>query len=322
MFLFTLSGVLRMESLNSAELSDCFLIRGKNKAKDPQEWDCFVMQLLDGKTNNGKVFYGRSMRHKDVRLCPISALGFYLLSRFKLSCEFDGDRCPDFTDNSSWYDIKLLISFGTHNGAETAEQGRTRPIRDNNYTQFTKKILLHLNIPSKHFQHLGRIFGLQNLQWLEMDEDFIRMLGNWSPNVRDECYSTNLPLKAMRAAAGFTTFDGRYFNPRALVFPPKELEKKIFPFADDASEKVKTAIKTRGSRMGGDYLGAAAGFLHMLLRLRTIILQDAAALKVLHPERCNGHTFFNSFGELFLDPLFVVSSLLVFDCCLLLFLVF
>jgi hypothetical protein len=325
MFTFTLSGILRMESLHSAELSDCFLIKGLNEAKESQEWDCFIMQLIDGKTNRGKVFYGRSMRHKNVLLCPIGALGFYLLSRFKLSGEFDEDRCPDFTDNSSWYDIKLLVSFGTHNGAGTAEEGRKRPIKDNNFTQATKKILHQLGIASKHFQHLGRMFGNMNLQYLEIDEDFIRMLGNWSVNVRDQCYSTHLPLKAMRAAAGFITNEGRYYNPRALVYPPEALEKEIFPFADGAFEQVVAAGKSRGSRMGGDYLGAARGFLEMLLRLRTVILQDAAAMKVLHPERCDGHMFFQAFPELFRHQLFLVSSLyctVLFDCCLLLFLVF
>ncbi|CAJ1970472.1 unnamed protein product [Cylindrotheca closterium] len=305
MFLFTLSGVLRMESLHSAELSDCFLIKGRNEAKESQDWDCLIMQMCDGKTNRGKVFYGRSMRHKNVLLCPIGALGFYLLSRFKLSGEFEEDRCPDFTDNSAWYDIKLLVSFGTHNGAETAEEGRKRPIKPKNFSDSMREILGKLGIPSTHLQHLGRLFGNMNLQYLEIDEEFIRMLGNWAVNIRDQCYSTHLPLKAMRAAAGFTTSEGRYYNPRALVVPPEELEKKIFPFADRALEKVEAACKSKGSRMGGYYLGTARGFLEMLLRLRTIILQDAAAMKVLHPERCDGHMFFQAFPELFRNQLFL-----------------
>jgi hypothetical protein len=308
MFLFTLSGILRMESLHSAELSDCFLIKGLNEAKESQEWDCFIMQLIDCKTNRGKVSYGRSMRHNNVLLCPIGALGFYLLSRFKLSGEFDEDRCPDFTNNSAWYDIKLLVSFGTHNGADTAEGGWKRPIKENNFTEAIRKILRELDISSKHYQRN------MNLQYLEVDEEFIRMLGNWAVNIRDQCYSTHLPLKAMRAAAGFTTNEGRYYNPRALVYPPEELEKKIFPFADAALEKVEAACNSRGSRMGGDYLGAAKSFLQMLLRLRTIILQDAAAMKVLHPERCDGHMFFQAFPELFRNQLFLVSSLPVLHC--------
>ena len=189
------------------------------------------------------------------------------------------------------------------------------PIKDKNFTTAVKEILKKLEIPSKHFQHLGRMFGNMNLQFLEIDEDFIRMLGNWSINIRDQCYSTQLPLKAMRAAAGFVKNDGRYYNPRATVDPPKELEKLVFPFVEEQLEKVKGACENAGGRKGGDYLGAARCFLEMLLRLRTIILQDAAALKVLHPERCDGHMSFLGFPEIFCNPLFLVSFLFLFDCC-------
>ena len=311
MLLFTLSGILRMESLNSAFLSDLFLIKGINEEKESQMWDCLIMQMLDGKTNRGMMFYGRSMRHRNVLLCAIGALAFYLMARFKLTGEFEGEKCPDFTNNRTWYNIKLLLAIGTSKKKKNANAATGRgegEVSKCNFKTAIKKILMKLGIASSHFEHLGRIFGHMNLQFLEIDEKFIQKLGNWNVDVRDQCYSNNLPLPAMRGAAGYTQNNGRYSNPRATVDPPEELERMIFPFAEAQLEKVQAEVERNGARLGGNYLGAARNFLNMLLRLRTIVLQDAAALQVEHPERCNGHMLFLAFPEIFRSQLFIVSS--------------
>ena len=208
MFLFSTGGILRGECLFSAELSDCFLISHKNPDKDPHEWDALIMTIVQGKTNSGNKIYGRAIRAKDVRLCPLGALGYYLLARFNLTKEFEPSSCPDFRDNASWYGIKLLVGFGT--GAE----GRKKQMSYQSYYNFIKKILLSQGIGSNHFQHLGRVVGSAKLQFKEIDDDLIRQLGNWQVSVRDLAYSTNLSLKAMRAAADFTDCDGMFFCPR------------------------------------------------------------------------------------------------------------
>lgn len=309
MFLFTLTGVLRTESLINAELSDLFSIKGRHHGKDPMAWDCLIMQILDGKTNKGGRFYGRAMRHLNVSMCALGSLAFYLLCRFKLTREFEGENCPDFTDNSSWYDIKLLVGVGSTNGQQTPQEGRQKSMTHTPYDSAMRAAMHHLQLPSNHFQHLGRVLGSANLQYLEIMDDFIRQLGNWSVSIRDLCYSTKLPMKAMRAAAGFyKDSDGqRYYNPRTEVEPPEQLQKLIFTFADEALEKVRLEYTTNAARMGGNYLGAARCFLEMLVRMRTIILQDAAAMKVLHPEKCDGHMFFSAFPEIFRTELFFVS---------------
>src|SRR5210317_458255 len=229
MLLFTISGILRMESLNSAELSDMFLIKGIYEEIESQMWDCLILQMLDGKTNRGMTFYGRSIRHKSVLLCPIGALGFYLMVRFKLTREFEGDRCPDFTDNKSWYDIKLLVAIGTgrkteNNSSGTPGRGKGEVSKDN-FRSAISKILRKLEIPSKHFEHLGRIFGHMNLQFMQISEKFIQRLGNWNVDVRDQCYSNHLPLPAMRGAAGYTACKGRYSNARATVDKNKTIQE-------------------------------------------------------------------------------------------------
>jgi hypothetical protein len=49
--------------------------------------------------------WGRVMRHKHMNMCLIGALGFYLMARFDMT----GEKF-DFSDNSSWFNRKLLVS--------------------------------------------------------------------------------------------------------------------------------------------------------------------------------------------------------------------
>jgi len=72
-------------------------------------------------------------------MCPIGALGFYLMVRLKVTSEFEGDRCPDFTNNASWYNIKLLKAVGTSSGEEDEEDGeRLRESTINNQTKWSE----------------------------------------------------------------------------------------------------------------------------------------------------------------------------------------
>ena len=107
-FLHTTKGILRGESLFNSELSDNLGIHIK-KPTDPHEMFVDIMQLAFGKTNNGLKLFGRVARHKDPRLCAVGAKAFYLLYRFDVTGEFTDDCEVDFTDNKSWFDIKLLV---------------------------------------------------------------------------------------------------------------------------------------------------------------------------------------------------------------------
>jgi len=84
-----------------------------------------------------------------------------------------------------------------------------------------------------------------------------------------------------------------FYCPRSQVAPDENLAKQVFPFADEQLEKVNNAIRNAPRATAGNYLGAARGFLSMLIRLRTILLQDAAAMMINHPERSN-HPLFNT----------------------------
>ena len=314
LFLFSTSGILRGESVMSAELSDLLCVENKH-AKDSHPYLILCMGIPEGKTTKDNKQYGRAMRHKDVLLCPIGALGFYLLLRFELTREFDRQNCPDFRVNSEWFDIKLLINYGTNHGRSgiTPADARKHEIQHQCYIKTIKEIQKEKGIISNHYLHIGRVLGTHRLQYQELLDDHIRQLGNWSTTVRDDCYSTKLPLTPLRAAAGFTDADGMYYSPRTAVEPPESLVKSIFPFAEEQLRLVKEERAEKMADKGGTYMATAVGFLELVIKLRPIILQDAAAIKVLHPQRFDNHPLFESQGHftgLFQSPEFIVSTII------------
>lgn len=265
------------------------------------------MNIWRGKTNNFKSLYGRAMRHFDVRLCPIGAFGFYLLARFELTHEFSdeaarrlGDEAHDFTKNYTWFNYKLLVNSEPISITEK----KTESLKNDAYAKAMKKILKECKISSNHLIHIGRTLGSVDLQIEEVDDEDVRQLGNWQTTVRDLAYSTKLPLKALRRAAAHEHCDGAFFCPRGKPKPDEELQRKIFPFVENAIESVNRA-QQENEEQSANNLSTAAGFLECLKRLRTIILQDAAAIMILHPER-EHHPLFSM--DVFRGELFKVRS--------------
>lgn len=307
MFLYSTNGILRCESIYQAELSDCFIVKHKAQ-KDMHPWDVLVMNIWRGKTNYYKSLYGRAMRHFDVRLCPIGAFGFYLLARFDETEEFSdaaatrlGDEAPDFTQNSTWFKYKLLV-----NGERVSlSEDKTEEINNDAYSKDIKKILKKKNIPEDHCAHLGRILGATTLQIKEVEDEGIRQIGNWQTTVRDLAYSTKLPLATMRKAAAYDLCGGAVFCPREQPQPEEELQRQIFPFLENAFDNVERARENAVEKSAG-YLSTAIGFLSCLKRLRAIILQDAAAMMILHESERAMHPLFAK--PVFQSELFQVRS--------------
>ena len=101
----TTSAILRGESLYRADLSDlCDMIFKPSNTSE--EMLISIMQILHGKKNRLKVLYRRCVEHKDVNLCPIAALFFYLFTQF--NCSGEGEQF-DFLDNYKWFNVKLLV---------------------------------------------------------------------------------------------------------------------------------------------------------------------------------------------------------------------
>ena len=92
----------------------------------------------------------------------------------------------------------------------------------------------------------------------------------------------------MRKMAGFTTAGGMNYNPCTSVVPPMELlEKTPFGFALRMANEVADQVAADESK---HY--TAIVFLKLLRDCAIILVQDAAAMWVLHPER-RSHPIFN-----------------------------
>jgi hypothetical protein len=68
-YLFTITGIVRGESPIRAELSDMFSIVKVDEGPPGHDAVIIIMQILEGKTNNQKIVWGRTMRHKNVNMC-------------------------------------------------------------------------------------------------------------------------------------------------------------------------------------------------------------------------------------------------------------
>ena len=155
----------------------------------------FLHLSTKGKTNHGQTLYGRATRHKDVRLCCVGALAFYLMYRFSVTREFEEFTLEDWLDNSKWFSIKLLVDL---NGGDFTKS----------YADAIKMILLFLGIAAMHLLHLGRNLGAKILEMLEEENSAIQTMGNWNPSMQSSCYSTKLPMQPIRKLAGFADANG------------------------------------------------------------------------------------------------------------------
>ena len=191
----TFCGVLRSESLFICELSDLFDVI--YDTPDKENVHAMIMKIATGKTNGCKTLYGRVIRHKNPYFCPIGALGLYLLSRFHIA-----DETIDFSKNSTWFDIKLLVESGSKNTADS--------IRDTTFRKTMKEVFkkngihcVHVGIPSKHFVHFGRVMGAIVAELAGGQSLEIKGLGNWNPDTQQERYSSKLPTSILKMMAGF-----------------------------------------------------------------------------------------------------------------------
>ena len=93
----------RSEIRLALQLPDLVTYELHNEGPTP----CFpvIAIMRQGKTNAvGRVEHVGAYRNKNLAICPVSALAFYLFWRW----EFSGEAFPDFADRGSWYGTYLL----------------------------------------------------------------------------------------------------------------------------------------------------------------------------------------------------------------------
>ena len=117
-----------------------------------------------------------------------------------------------------------------------------------------------------------------------------------------------MPLRAMRILAGFQLSDVHWLKRDIDV--PDCLKKQMFPWIEEEAEKLHRCHRQPDTT----HRYTACCFLDCLKALRTVILQDAAAMMTLHPERVMHNVF--QCHKVFKDPQFeardVLSKIVVF----------
>ena len=110
-FLFSLSAVLRSDSIYKADLSDLCDFKFKQK-REPDPYHVCILRVGEGKTVHQKAQFGKMMRHVNVNMCAIGALAFWIFARFMVTSEHEK---IDFTKNHTWFNIKLLCAVDKTN---------------------------------------------------------------------------------------------------------------------------------------------------------------------------------------------------------------
>jgi Centromere DNA-binding protein complex CBF3 subunit, domain 2 len=94
-------------------------------------------------------------------------------------------------------------------------------------------------------------------------------------------------MKEIRAMGGFVAANGMHYNPRVAVMPSEDLTRFIYPWVDECLEEV-----LQFERSTGESKGTGTGFLKLLMKLRVVVLQDAAVYLIEHQDMCTNHLFF------------------------------
>jgi len=235
-------------------------------------------------------------------LCAVGAMSMYLMLRFGVTREFHDfdDKGFDWTNNELWFRNKLVIH---PNGSRDP----TKVMAPTTYSKAMKQVFKNLGMKYGHLTHLGRNLGAKLLDKDEIPSDEIRKLGNWNPSIQESCYSTKLPMTAIRAMAGFSSGNGIYYNKRTTVDVPLPLQQ-LTPIG----EFVFRGLETLESCGSPHEHGTAMMFLQFLRSMNIVFLQDMAVMKLEHPERlmdANGkqHVLFSHVAAL-KDPMFEVSG--------------
>ena len=128
------------------------------------------------------------MRHRNVNMCPIGALDFYLMAQFYSTLELS--QC-NFPDNSLWFNVKLLIK------CNKSGDNNEHSIINQAYASTMKQACKALGITSKHFVHFGQGTGAVVYEMQEVDPQYIKIIENGNLDVREDQYSSKVPLKAI-----------------------------------------------------------------------------------------------------------------------------
>ncbi|GAA5925952.1 uncharacterized protein JCM15063_005170 [Sporobolomyces koalae] len=243
--------------------------------------DCFAVVCLannDKTDQGGRPEYGSFIRNKLVGVCPVNALAFYLFARFHVDCDqfpTSNSTFPSFAASADWYKIKLIRS----------PKSLEDPISYQLHRKFVENAFKAVGINASVKPHVGKQAEVR----VEFDTSADRESVS---SAVDPLHLTAIPRDIVRTHAGFHPAGGTYHIPRDLKVPEQLLDK-VF-------RKRKSGSLARQETNDNDESDIAAqSFLKLLLRLRKVVIQDAAILRPLRPT----HPLFQH--SLFSDPVYI-----------------
>lgn len=262
--------LLRGENRRKMELADLSLL-DYPQSEGPTLCSCLVSLLQDGKLNKTarKEFMG-ALRHKDPLFCTQGALAQLFFWRWHVASEAP----PSFRQRKDWYRIKVLVG-------RDREQELSYPTQ----LQETWRIFGAAGLVAAKKTHLPRRVGAQDAETHGSSLAQISQAGRWNQSVLCQAYLTHLPRQFMRIVAGFSASAGDYFLARAAHEPPHALQKQLWPWIEEWEPRFEARARRCCWAEGGldeDDL-AADGFLKLMRRLRTVLLQDLAVLQPRYP---------------------------------------
>jgi hypothetical protein len=215
-----------------AEISDLHTFEFPDEGSTP----CFplIMTMRGSKTNqHGRLETMGALRNRDPFICPLGALGFYLLYRWDLTEE----PFPDFTERSRWYNIRLLLSSKAPREAADADAdantaAAAKPLSYNAQRNWIAKAFALIGLNSTKKTHLFRAIGAKLAELKGVSEDQISRAGRWTLSQMIGCYLNCLPHNFMRRMGGHPDQKGCFEIRRAAVIPPDELLMMIWPELD------------------------------------------------------------------------------------------
>ncbi|KAF9042549.1 hypothetical protein BDZ89DRAFT_1128464 [Hymenopellis radicata] len=258
MFLFSTSLALRGDSTRNSLLSDLG-IRELPMLDVAGDAVLKAMTLLRDKSKTNVTAENEvhgAIRHKDVDVCPVGSLAFYLWAEYDVLVRAKKKTLPVFVpDFSDPQGGSMGIVLGTA------------------FISFRQDLMMMV---SPWGTTIITFQSDEPWQSWSGNKD-AGSIGRWSAGLGSlQVYNGALPRKAMLAAASFNHRKPElYCLPREKLEPPPELIKNAFPWIEQERAALAARRKSVG-RLAND--PALDGFLDLLLELRRVLLQDGAVL--------------------------------------------
>ncbi|GEQ71522.1 hypothetical protein JCM33374_g5206 [Metschnikowia sp. JCM 33374] len=202
--------------------------------------------------------YPAVCRNKDAETCLVSALAFSLWYRFDFADhhgQLTGENTLNFMENK-WKDVKVL--FSSRSGSALH-----KPVSPTYSHTLATMCFDSIGFKSSKKMNAGRNTNAENyaLQVTELGDSAAR---------RRTSQGSSYDADFIHFSAGFQPDEPYHISRDVAV--PEELKHKVFPWLDKAREQIASGIN------GDQENEETARFLHMLDKLRPVILQDLALL--------------------------------------------